>query len=61
MYIHTGNPAERARAIVQAVAHFNDAKILCECSTGLGQAMVGITDLANDPVNFRDREGMSYM
>ena len=53
----SGNPILRAKAIVQAVAHFKDAKILAECSTGLGQAMVGITDIANDPVNFRDREG----
>ena len=53
----SGNPAERAAAIVQAVAHFKDAKILAELSTGLGPAMVGITDLKNDPVNFRDREG----
>jgi hypothetical protein len=50
---------ERAKAIVQAVAHYKDAKILCECSTGLGQAMVGISDLHNDPVNFRQREGGS--
>ena len=28
-----------------------------QVSAGLGPAMVGITDLANDPVNFRDREG----
>jgi pyridoxal 5'-phosphate synthase pdxS subunit len=53
----SGDPEKRARAIVQAVAHYNDAKVLAEVSTGLGQAMVGITDLANDPVNFRDREG----
>ena len=53
----SGDPVARAKAIVQAVAHFKDAKILAECSTVLGQAMVGITDIANDPVNFRDREG----
>lgn len=53
----SGNPEMRARAIVKAVAHFKDAKVLAEVSAGLGQAMVGITDLANDPVNFRDREG----
>lgn len=53
----SGDPVKRARAIVKAVAHFNDPKILAECSTGLGDAMVGITDLANDAVNFRDREG----
>ncbi len=53
----SGDPVKRARAIVKAVAHFNDPKILAEVSTGLGDAMVGITDLANDAVNFRDREG----
>lgn len=53
----SANPAKRARAIVQAVAHFQDAKLLAEVSSNLGPAMVGITDLANDPVNFRDREG----
>mmetsp|Transcript_31849 Transcript_31849/g.53733 ORF Transcript_31849/g.53733 Transcript_31849/m.53733 type:complete len:326 (+) Transcript_31849:77-1054(+) len=53
----SGNPAERARAIVQAVSHYKDTKVLAEVSTGLGMAMVGITDIKNDPVNFRDREG----
>eukprot|EP00899_Mesostigma_viride_P005705 jgi/Mesvir1/15135/Mv14768-RA.1 len=38
----SGDPAKRARAIVQAVTHFNDPKILAECSEGLGEAMVGI-------------------
>lgn len=116
------DPAKRARAIVQAVTHFNDAKKLAEystgalavgvldprctpkgldvafrelltehhpasserrasatfrslftcvgradppvssrpylnTSTGLGAAMVGISDIKNDPTNFRDREG----
>lgn len=55
----SGDPAARARAIVKAVAHYNDPKILAECSEGLGEAMVGITDLKNNPVNFRDREGRS--
>lgn len=53
----SGNPEQRARAIVEAVAHYNNPKLLAEVSSGLGQAMVGITDIANDPVNFRDREG----
>lgn len=53
----SGNPAERARAIVQAVAHYKDAKVIAEVSAGLGDAMVGITDIKNDAVNFRDREG----
>jgi pyridoxal 5'-phosphate synthase pdxS subunit len=38
----SGNPAARARAIVKAVTHYNDPKILAEVSKGLGEAMVGI-------------------
>jgi len=51
----SGDPEKRARAIVHAVAHFRDGKKLAELSTNLGPAMVGITDLNNDPVTFRDR------
>ena len=54
------NPAARAAAIVRATTHYNDPKILMEVSTGLGPAMVGISDIKGDPVNFRDREGGSY-
>src|SRR5665213_3378894 len=35
----SGDPAPRARAIVQAVTHFRDPKILAEVSRGLGKAM----------------------
>lgn len=38
----SGDPAKRARAIVKAVTHYNDPKILAEVSMGLGEAMVGI-------------------
>ncbi|MHB8202125.1 MAG: pyridoxal 5'-phosphate synthase lyase subunit PdxS [Desulfomonilaceae bacterium] len=38
----SGNPSARAKAIVKAVTHFNDPKILAEVSKGLGEAMVGI-------------------
>ncbi|HUS14060.1 MAG TPA: pyridoxal 5'-phosphate synthase lyase subunit PdxS [Chloroflexia bacterium] len=38
----SGNPALRARAIVQAVTHYRDAGILAEVSRNLGEAMVGI-------------------
>ena len=38
----SGNPAQRAYAIVQAVTHYNDPKILAEISANLGEAMVGI-------------------
>lgn len=54
------NPAARAAAIVRATTHYNDPKVLMEVSTGLGPAMVGISDIKGDPVNFRDREGGNY-
>jgi len=38
----SGNPAKRAYAIVQAVTHYNDPKILAEISADLGEPMVGI-------------------
>ncbi len=38
----SGNPALRGKAIVEAVTHFSDPKILAEVSKGLGEAMVGI-------------------
>ncbi len=37
----SGNPARRASAIVKAVTHFDDAKMLAEISRDLGEAMVG--------------------
>ncbi|KAF8654174.1 hypothetical protein AX16_003703 [Volvariella volvacea WC 439] len=40
---HSGDPAKRARAIVQAVTHYNNPKILAEVSENLGPAMVGLT------------------
>lgn len=52
----SGDPVKRGKAIVQAVTHYNNPKILAQVSAGLGEAMVGITDLKNDKVNFRDRE-----
>jgi len=55
----SGDPEKRGRAIVEAVTHFNDPEVLVRVSTGLGEAMVGITDLKNAKVNFRDREGES--
>ena len=38
----SGNPAQRAKAIVQATTHYNNPQILAEISEGLGEAMVGI-------------------
>ena len=39
----SGNPVQRGHAIVQAVTHYKDAKIIAEVSKGLGEAMVGIS------------------
>jgi len=40
---HSGVPAKRARAIVQAVTHYQNPKLLAEISEDLGPAMVGYT------------------
>ena len=40
----SGNPEKRARAIVNAVTNYNDAVLLAEVSTDLGEAMVGINE-----------------
>ena len=42
------DPAERAHAIVQAVTHYQDPKILAKVSRGLGEAMRGL-DLSEIP------------
>eukprot|EP01112_Ceratiomyxa_fruticulosa_P002335 TRINITY_DN1245_c0_g2_i5.p1 TRINITY_DN1245_c0_g2~~TRINITY_DN1245_c0_g2_i5.p1 ORF type:complete len:309 (+),score=76.00 TRINITY_DN1245_c0_g2_i5:368-1294(+) len=38
----SGDPSKRAKAIVQAVTHFNDPKILASISEDLGEPMVGL-------------------
>lgn len=38
----SGDPRKRAAAIVKAVTHYNDPKVLAEVSENLGEAMVGI-------------------
>jgi pyridoxal 5'-phosphate synthase pdxS subunit len=43
------DPARRAKAIVSATTHFNDAAILAEVSRNLGEAMPGIDILAIKP------------
>jgi pyridoxal 5'-phosphate synthase pdxS subunit len=48
----SGNPAERANAIVQATLHYDDASIVAKVSRGLGEAMVGI-NVADIPVHHR--------
>jgi len=38
----SGNPKQRAEAIVQAVAHYDEPSVIAEVSKNLGEAMVGI-------------------
>jgi pyridoxal 5'-phosphate synthase pdxS subunit len=38
----SGDPAKRAKAIVEATTHFEDAEIIAKVSRDLGEAMVGI-------------------
>jgi pyridoxal 5'-phosphate synthase pdxS subunit len=54
----SGNPAERAAAIVKATTFYDDAKVIADVSRGLGEAMVGInvSDLAA-PHRLADRGG----
>ncbi|EFL44893.1 pyridoxal 5'-phosphate synthase lyase subunit PdxS [Prevotella disiens] len=40
----SGNPEKRARAIVQAVTNYQDAKMIAKLSEDLGEAMVGINE-----------------
>lgn len=40
----SGNPAKRARAIVQAVTNFQNPELLAKLSENLGEAMVGINE-----------------
>jgi pyridoxal 5'-phosphate synthase pdxS subunit len=40
----SGDPARRAKAIVQAVTNYKDSKLLAELSGDLGEAMVGINE-----------------
>ena len=46
----SGDPARRAAAIVKAVTHFRDAKIIAEVSRDLGEPMVGrqISDIPKE-------------
>ena len=40
----SGNPEQRAKAIVEAVKHYNDPKVIAKVSENLGEAMVGINE-----------------
>merc|ERR1712003_478242 len=49
-------PEKRARAIVQAVTHFNNPKVLAEVSEDIGEAMTGI-NMDDLSVRWAAREG----
>ncbi|MDI3194983.1 pyridoxal 5'-phosphate synthase lyase subunit PdxS, partial [Pseudarthrobacter sp. AL07] len=38
----SGNPAQRAAAVVKATTFFDDPDVIAKASRGLGEAMVGI-------------------
>ena len=40
----SGNPEQRAKAIVEAVKHYNNPKIIAKVSENLGEAMIGINE-----------------
>ena len=53
----SGNPQQRAKAIVEATTHFTDADILARVSTGLGEAMVGISTATLRPEQLLETRG----
>ena len=53
----SGNPEQRAKAIVEATTHFNDAEILARVSAGLGEPMVGISTQSLDPSQLLETRG----
>jgi len=53
----SGNPSQRARAIVEATTHYMDADVLARVSAGLGEAMVGISTQSLEPSELLERRG----
>jgi pyridoxal 5'-phosphate synthase pdxS subunit len=53
----SGNPSDRAKAIVEATTHFNDAEILARVSQGLGDAMSGLSAAALAPEDLLETRG----
>ncbi len=53
----SGNPSQRARAIVEATTHYMDADVLARVSANLGEAMVGISTQSLDPSDLLERRG----
>lgn len=57
VYSKGSNQAERAKAIVQAVAHYDNPEKLANVSTNLGEAMVGLTISKDMPGGMMARRG----
>jgi pyridoxal 5'-phosphate synthase pdxS subunit len=53
----SGNPSERAKAIVEATTHYTDAEILARVSRGLGDAMSGLSAAALAPEELLETRG----
>src|ERR1051325_7633910 len=51
------DPSPRAKAIVEATTHFNDAEILARVSRGLGEAMSGLSAAALRPEELLETRG----
>src|SRR5437868_928530 len=53
----SGDPERRAKAIVEATTHYQDAEILARVSAGLGEPMVGISTASLDPSELLESRG----
>ena len=53
----SGDPEKRAKAIVEATTHFQDAGVLARVSAGLGEAMVGISTASLAPEQLLETRG----
>ena len=52
------DPMSRAKAIVEATTHFNDPEILARVSTGLGEAMRGLSAAGLAPEELLESRGL---
>ena len=53
----SADPERRAKAIVEATTHFNDAAILARVSAGLGEPMFGISTASLEPSELLETRG----
>jgi pyridoxal 5'-phosphate synthase pdxS subunit len=53
----SGDPLARAKAIVEATTHFEDAEVLARVSAGLGEPMVGISAASIAPEQLLETRG----